>query len=179
MHETRLIAFGAWAGALGGALRIASSFIPYAPQMAWLEALYAVIDLGMLFGLIAAYLAASDMVGAFGFAGFVIGAAGLASIVGPDAQMFGVDFYRVGAFVFLVGLALFAAALLRARRLPISAILWAASFIAGVIAAATGQALAFAFAGVLLGAGFVVSGAEILRGRQYRPSPTRGEGQAA
>ena len=178
MREARLIAFGAWAGALGGALRIASSFIPYAPQIAWLEALYAVIDLGMLFGLIAAYLAASDAIGAFGFAGFVIGAAGLASIVGPDAQMFGVDFYRVGAFVFLVGLALFAAALLGAQRLRISAWLWVASFLVGVAAATTGQALAFAVAGVLLGAGFVASGAEILRGRQHHPSPLVREGGA-
>jgi hypothetical protein len=92
-----LVRLGALAAVVAGALRIASTFIPYEAGSAPLETFYGVIDLGLMFGLMAVYAGNAGRVGAIGFAGFAVALAGIASIVGPDAPAFGVDFYRVGA----------------------------------------------------------------------------------
>ena len=58
--------------------------------------------------------------------------AGIASIVGPDAVAFGVDFYRIGALVFVSGLALLSALMLRAGVMRPVAVLWLATFAASL-----------------------------------------------
>lgn len=158
----RTISWGAYCGIAGGALRIASSFIPYAPNSAALEGLYAAIDLGMLFGLIAVGLATAGALGRTGFAFWVIAVAGLASIVGPDPVAFGIDFYKLGAAVFVFALGAMALVLLARRTLALAAGLWLASAVAGLLPGVLGAA-AFAVAGITLGAGFVVAGRALLR----------------
>jgi hypothetical protein len=160
---TRLISFGAVAGVVGGLLRVAAAFIPYTPAAAWLEALYGAVDLGLLFGLIAVYLAAAERVGLSGLAAFACALAALASIVGPDPQAFGVDFYRVGAAAFALALAAFGATLLAARVFMIPAASWIACAAFGVVAAATGSAPAFVGAGLALGLGFIAAGVMLVR----------------
>ncbi|MDP3738188.1 MAG: hypothetical protein Q8R02_12405 [Hyphomonadaceae bacterium] len=163
MH--RLVRFGAAAGVLGGLLRIASGFVPYQPEQAWLEALYGVIDVCLLFGLLGFYLASAEKLGVAGMALFAVALAGLASIVGPDAQMFGVDFYRVGALVFLVGLAGLSVQMLLKRQLVASAWLWIAALASSLAGAALQAPLGILGAGMLLGAGYVLAGLMILRPR--------------
>jgi hypothetical protein len=158
-----LIRFGAIAAMLGGALRVISSFVPYQADQAWLEALYGVIDLCLLFGLMAIYLAFAERLGAVGFVLFASAVAGLASIVGPDAQIFGIDFYRVGALVFIVSLGGFSAQLLRKKTLIASAMLWLAALACSVASPLLQTPLAFMGAGILLGAGYVLAGLAILR----------------
>jgi hypothetical protein len=159
----RFIGFGAVAGAIGGALRIAAAFIPYVSETAWLEALYAACDLGMMFGLIGVYLATAERVGLAGLATFAVALAALASIVGPDSQAFGIDFYRVGAAAFALALATFAATLLVARVFAASAVFWIACAALGIIASGTGNVPAFIGAGLALGAGFITAGVTLLR----------------
>ena len=159
----RLIKFGACAGIIGGGLRLVAIAIPYTPENAWLETLYAVIDLGFLFGLIAIYLHASEMTGRLGLIGFIIALSGIASIIGPDAQMFGINFYLAGSAVFVTGLALLAASMLRYGSLPLAAICWIASFVAGLVAATNILPLAFTVAGATLACGFIVSGITVLK----------------
>ena len=89
-RKSGLVRFGAWAAVVAGFLRIASSFIPYEAGSAVLEALYGVIDLGLMFGLIAIYIASAEGIGFAGLAAFLVALAGLASIVGP-AQRSGLD----------------------------------------------------------------------------------------
>lgn len=158
-----LVQAGALAAMAGGSLRIASTFIAYQPESAWLEGLYGVIDLCLLVGLIAIYVATAGRTGVVGLAGFLIALAGLASIVGPDASMFGVDFYRLGATVFVAGLAVMSVALLRAGVIRASAWLWLATFAAGL--AASLVPLAFMVAGLCLGAGYVLAGVALLQAR--------------
>jgi hypothetical protein len=158
-----LVRFGAVAAMLGGVLRIASSFIPYQAEQPWLEGLYGLIDLCLLFGLMAVYLAFAERLGAAGFVLFAAAAAGLASIVGPDARMFGVDFYRAGAIVFMVSLGSLAIQLLRKKTLAISAVLWLAALACSLASPIFATPLAFMGAGILLGAGYVLAGLAILR----------------
>ena len=69
-RTAELVRFGAVAAVVGGVLRIASTFIPYEANSAPLETLYGVIDLCLLFGLIAGYLAHAEavvLVGRFAF----------------------------------------------------------------------------------------------------------------
>ena len=155
--------FGAAAAIAGGGLRIISTFIPYEAGSASLEALYGVIDLCLLFGLLGVYLATAEKVGLAGLGFFLVAMSGLASIVGPDAQAFGVDFYRAGALVFVIGLAGFSVQLLRGGMLAPSAMLW-------IVTLACSLASAFAppmfiGAGVALGAGFAAAGYSVLRGK--------------
>ena len=159
----RFVGFGAVVGALGGALRIVAAFIPYDPAVVWLEALYAACDLGMMFGLIAVYVAVAEQLGIAGMATFAVALAALASIVGPDAPAFGVDFYRAGAAVFALALAAFAVTLLVARRLTLASVLWITCAAFGLVASATGNAPAFVGAGLALGAGFIVAGVTVFR----------------
>lgn len=158
-----LVRVGAVAAIVGGGLRIASTFIPYQEDNAGLEALYGVIDVCFLLGLVAIYIAAANRVGGVGLIGFLVALAGVASIVGPDAPAFGVDFYRVGALVFVGGLALFGVALIRARMMRVSAGLWVVTFVAGLAAGVAPQA--FLVSGVCVGAGFVAAGVGVLSAR--------------
>jgi len=159
----RLIGFGAVAGVIGGALRVGAAFIPDVPDAAWLEALYAACDLGMMFGLIAVYLASAEKVGRAGLAAFTFALAALASLVGPDPQAFGIDFYAAGSGVFVVALAGFAVTLVNARVFTVAGMGWIASASFGVVACVTGERLALSGAGLSLGAGFVVAGVTLAR----------------
>lgn len=158
---SQLVRVGAVAAIIGGVLRIASTFIPYQADLAWLEALYAVIDLGLLVGLIAIYLVSAESVRRLGLVAFLVALAGIASIVGPDAPAFGIDVYRIGALAFVAGLAGLSAMLLRARLLRASALLWIAALLAGLASAV--WPLAFMVSGLCLGAGYVLAGILILR----------------
>ena len=167
---SQLVRVGAVAAMVGGGLRIVSTFIAYQADLAWLEALYAVIDLCLLVGLIAIYLANADAVGAPGLVAFLVALAGVASIVGPDAPAFGVDFYRIGALVFVAGLAGLSVMLLRTKRLRASAWLWSATLLAGLTASVWPPA--FMASGLCLGAGYLLAGALIWRPVDGMPDVT-------
>lgn len=166
-----LVKLGALASTVSGALRIASTFIPYQAESPTLEALYCVIDLGLMLGLIALYLANAERLGAAGLAAFVIALAGVASILGPDAAMFGVDFYRIGALTFVSGLALLSLIMLRAGVMRIVAALWLATFLSSL--AASVWPPAFMAAGVFLGLGYLTAGIGRLRA-DGRGTPQQG-----
>jgi hypothetical protein len=162
-RTTALVRAGAAAAIAAGVLRIVSTFIPYEPNSAGLETLYGVIDLGLMFGLIAVYIACAEALGIAGLAFFLLALAGVASIVGPDVPAFGIDFYRIGALVFVAGLAGLSVQLLRAGLLRVSAGLWLATFASSLATMVAPQA--FMAAGLAIGAGYVLAGVELLRVR--------------
>lgn len=150
---------GAAVGGVAGALRIVSAFVPYSANSLPLEAFYAVIDLGLLFGTIAVYLYVAQRVGWLGVTGFVVAAAGLASIVGPDGHLFGVDMWRLGVVVISVGLGMFTLSLHRNcpdMRVPVR--LWGAYLLAFIFTA-LGMTGTFGgmLGGVLFGTGYVAA----------------------
>ena len=158
INERTLIGIGAVAAMAGGALRVVSSFIPYAPESPGLELLYAIEDALMLFGLMGVYFSVATETGWTGLAGFVVAVIGLASIVGPDPVMFGINFYEAGASCLLAGLSIFSAALMLAGQLRLAAGLWIAALILAVAGAATAQPVLIAASGGIFGLAFLASG---------------------
>lgn len=158
INQLLLIRASGFAAIAGGALRVASTFIPYAPQSPGLEFMYGVEDGLMLFGLMGIYLPIAPETGRAGLAGFVVSAASLASIVGPDAVMFGIDFYTVGAAALLIGLSVLSAALLGAQQQRPAAALWLVAFALALAGTALKQPLLVAASGLVFGAGFVAAG---------------------
>ena len=167
---------------IGGVLRIVASFIPYIPESPWpespwpespwLEGYYAVIGICLMFGLIGIFVQTVDIVSVWGKFGWTIAMIGQASIIGPDARMFGIDFYMAGSFILLPGLAIWSLALLRGGVMRAAAGWWLTG---GALAAATilsGIAGLVPAAGVALGLGFVVAGRAGLAQPQPAPKPT-------
>ncbi len=157
-----LIRMGSYVAIGSGVLKLVVAFIPYTHQSAFLEGLYGVIDAGLLFGLIAVYLFAASRIGWVGLASFVIALTALASIVGPDAEMFGIDFYQTGSTVFALGLTALSLQFLYRRILTAAATLWIASAVIGVVLSSVGSPFAFTAAGIALSAGFILAGYRIL-----------------
>jgi len=156
-----LIRLGAWGAILGGGLRIVAAFVPFVPNSAALETLYGVIDIGLLLGLIAIYLDGAAASGRMGLAGFAIALVGTASIVGPDAPAFGIDFYLAGSLVLLIGLAVLAISFLRAGHLARPAQALLLSSVLAVAGGALTQPLLIGAGGVVFGLGFVLAGVRI------------------
>ena len=160
---SRLMIGGSWMGALGGGLRIVAAFVPYTPDSAWLELLYGATDIGLLFGLLAAYLFAAETLGAPGQIGFVVALTGLASIVGPDSHAFGVDFYLLGSAAYMLGLTVLALRLVRRRALVATGWLWLVAAAASIAFALSAAAPALMVSGVALGLGYIAAARAISR----------------
>lgn len=159
----RLLSYlGALAAIAGGAPRVISSFIPYEEGNIQLEIFYGLIDLCLLFGLLAVYLRVAERLGWLGFVGSVIAVTGLASIVGPDVTLWGVDLYQLGAAILMVGLASLAATMLWVGVMKYAALCWLAAFTAGIFSILSGSPFAFAVAGMLFGVGFVSAGVTLI-----------------
>jgi catechol 2,3-dioxygenase-like lactoylglutathione lyase family enzyme len=172
MISDQLLRAGMIAATVAGGLRIIAAFIPYVPESPYLESLYAVIDMGFLFGLAAIYWPISQKLGWAGVIGYSVATAGVASIVGPDPEMFGLPFYMVGSAIFELGLLVLAITLIRRNLLRAAAFLWIGSLAAGGAAVAVGgNAIAFVVAGCALGLGFIWAGyGSFKQARPTRPS---------
>jgi len=154
----RLLVLGAACAVLGGGLRIATSFIPYVSASPILEGLYFIVDISLLFALLAIYLREEATAG-MGFpAASALAFIGLASIAGPDTVKFGIDFYQLGSMAFVVGLTFMSVTLLHRRQMKLSAFLWLGTAAATAVFVVTSSPLALTLAGVTLGGGFVLAG---------------------
>lgn len=164
MNSRMLFRLGAMAAMAAGSLRIAASFIAYSdPTTVAQELFYLVIDLCILYGVLAVYFFQHADVGSLGFAGFLLALSGVAIIVGPDGSIGGVSMYQVGSACLLLGLALNSIAGWRAARLPRYAL---ASWIVSTVLAILGSlpdapAILFLLTGLTFGIGFVGAGARI------------------
>lgn len=163
MRDEQLLKVLGSVAILGGALRTGSSFIPW-DGSAQIEALAFVIDVALLFGLMGIYLAVREQVGWFGFAAFALAETGVASIVGPDAQAFGIDTYQAGVVAISVGLAALGLAMLLTRAgFAVTSICWITSLIVGASGGAIEQAtLGILVGGILFGLGFVAAGLRLV-----------------
>ncbi|NOT39879.1 MAG: hypothetical protein HOP13_05245, partial [Alphaproteobacteria bacterium] len=150
MNDRSLFRLAGAAAMLGGAMRVATAFVPWAPGVAWLEAVAFAIDVLLLFGLMGVYLAHRAVLGWAGLAAFVLAVIGIASIVGPDAAVFGIDTYLAGVHAISVGLAVLGLVMLSARVETIAAIFWLASLGVGLAGGFIGQGAAgFLIGGIL------------------------------
>ena len=164
MSSEDLFRLTAWAAIIGGGLRMVSAFIPYEADNLVLESFYALTDLALLAGLVALYASRSEVLGAVGFAGFALAAAGKASIVGPDPVFHGVDLYYAGVAIVLCGLALLSLQIIRTHAYPswIAGLWIATPFISLGLAAAGFSELGFFAGGLTYAAGFIGGGVVLL-----------------
>ncbi len=164
MNSRTLLRLGGIAAMAAGSLRIAASFIAYsAPTTVAQELFYLVIDLCILYGVLAVYFFQVVEVGSFGFAGFLLALSGVAILVGPDGSIGGVSMYQVGSACLLLGLTLISIVGWRAARLPRYALAsWILSTVLAVFGSLPGApAILFLLAGLAFGIGFVAAGARI------------------
>jgi hypothetical protein len=151
----------------GGALRVGSAFLAWSPNDPGLEALALVIDAALLFGLMGIYFAHRAGLGLAGFAAFALAEIGIASIVGPDTNAFGIDTYQAGVAAISIGLSLLGIVMLVRRAGPLlAAVCWIASTIVAIAGSALGQGeLGFLVGGILFGLGFVAAGLSLFSPR--------------
>ena len=164
MNSKTLLRLGAVAAMAAGTLRIAASFIAYSdPPTVAQELFYLVIDLCILYGVLAVYFVQRVEVGSLGFAGFLLALSGVAIIVGPDGSIGDVGMYQVGSASLLLGLTLISIAGWRAARLPRYALAtWILSTVFGILGSLPGAPTIFLLlAGLAFGIGFVGAGARI------------------
>lgn len=162
MTRTGLLKTGAAAAIFGGGLRIFTPMLAGVDGAIWTEVLYFIIDILLLFALIAMYLERFE---AFGFLGgmcFAIAIVALASLVGPDPIRWGVNFYHLGALVLSASLAALAAVMLYGQVHTRAAIFWLVSFAAGLWAFMAVSQIGFTVAGILFGLGFAAAGVDML-----------------
>lgn len=155
--------WGARSAIIGGVLRIAASFVPYTAESIALETFYAIIDVFLLFGLFAMFSRLASQPKHLATAGLVIAIVGQASIIGPDTEMFGVDFYLAGTMVLLVGLGLTSAVMMCAGAMRSAALYWLGCIVLALVAAIAGSSIVAAAAGVVFGMGFIVAGCALVR----------------
>ena len=166
MNTRILLKLSGLAALLGGLLRIASALpLPLGPLAR--EALWDLIDLFLVFGLIGIYLVRADKLGSLGLAGFALALAALSFIGGPDADVFGFSTYEQGAAVLAIALLGLSLAWLRAGERPWAPPLcWFASVIAaGVLATLPAPLPDYGFqaAGALFGLAFAAAGWDLWR----------------
>lgn len=167
MNDRILLGLGGVAAILAGILRAGSSFIPWEANNQNLEMLASGIDVLLLFGFMAIYLADRALLGLAGLVTFVAAETGIASIVGPDTVAFGIDTYQAGSALISISLALFALVMLMTRAgSQLAAVFWILSAVAGVGGTMTGQAaVGIPIAGAFFGIGFIAAGAALLSKR--------------
>lgn len=166
MTYSFLVRLGAVSALVGGMLRLISSFIPWVDGSGPLESFYFVIDVALLFGLFAIYLARAEQFGLLGLVGFVIAAIGQAAIIGPDHTPFDLDVYYLGTQAIVSGLFLVAVDMLRVRAYPVwVAGLWIAVPVASLgIGAVDPSPYGWGYfvGGLLFSSGFITAGVALL-----------------
>ncbi|MEM7360051.1 MAG: hypothetical protein AAF431_13195 [Pseudomonadota bacterium] len=158
-----LFRLGGSAGLAGGLLRLVFTFVPYREATAWLEGFYALTDICLLFGLMAIYLKHADQLGGIGVSAFIISTSGIASIVGPETVMFGINFYQAGAFTLITGLLILSIQMLRNKILIWVSSLWILSFTLTIFAVGFVSPVLFTVAAISFSGAYIVSGIQLVR----------------
>jgi len=128
----------------------------------WLEVLYAIIDVLMVAATLAIYVRYMSGLGVIGLIAAALACLGFASIIGPDPVMFGIDFYRLGAGIIVVSMALLAVQLLRAGEMRVASGLWLLALAFALGLSALEEPGFLVASGVTFGAGFIAAGLSLL-----------------
>lgn len=150
------------AAALGGALRVLTSFL--LPLSGRAMTLYLIIDVMLLFGCVGLYEFQRVAIRFLGTLGLLLEILGAVVLIARDLSLLSSEAYPIGALLFAVGVDLFAIGSWRSRTFPRwILILLILSTVIGPIGFFT-PSLAFLFAasGVLFGIGFMSAGIQVI-----------------
>ena len=165
MPASTLIRLGGFSAIVAGLLRAGSSFIPYltTEQGIFLEVLYLITDVLILFALLGVYGYQHEKAGVWGFMGFLLALIGTAIIVGPDGSIGNMEMYVVGALMISIGVLLLGIGTWRADQLSRGVpILWILSTVVGIGGfLMSGSGWTLVIAGVAFGLGFLLAGVNI------------------
>jgi hypothetical protein len=160
-----IIRVGGVCAVAGGLLRIFNAFTTEVLTKGTLAVLYFVTDVLLLAGIVGLWFyqrAALDLIAKTGLAIFVAG------ILTIRVSAFGVGTYEIGAAISLLGISIYSLnALLRGPTSSLAPVLWIIALAAGIASdVSTAPVILRAVAAVAFGAGFAVSGSDMLRGRR-------------
>ena len=121
------------AALLGVAIDVVAPFLIY-PRLVEPQPhlVYTLIDLLLLIGMLGARTLTARDTGAVGLAGFVLSILGVLLVRTSSAEMFGEASYVIASAVWSIGMAVWAADLLRVRVLRLAAGLWIAALVVGL-----------------------------------------------
>lgn len=153
------------AALFAGIARAALALNIFAIPNHWLPGLYTAIDIGLLLGLVGAYLQAQGLRhNKLYHWGFVVSLGGIAFIAGPEASFYGHSAYQLGTTVIGIGLLLWALPQLRGQGQTAAAYLLLASVACGIAAMFLNiDSELNSASGLLFGLGFVLIGVQLLR----------------
>jgi hypothetical protein len=160
MSSMNLIRLGGLAAVFAGILRAINSFIPSNAPSEWLEVIYFMTDLFILFGMIGLYGFQHRESKLWGLSGFLLVIVGVGIIIGPDGVMFGAEMYPVGSLILAIGLILFSVGSWIAHKLPRWVpVFWTGSTVLGILGYFTpGLTPLFVISGLMFGLAFAGAG---------------------
>jgi hypothetical protein len=163
-----LIRVGGMVAVLAGVLRALASFAPAAGDGEQ-QVLYLVVDILLLFAVLAVYAHHHEALGGWGASGFLIVVTGIL-LVRSSRSIPGIDLYPAGAFAVVAGWVLLSAVWRRrARGSAVVLLLFAASAVAGLIGQLVPRAAALAvLSGILFGGTMIAPGEHVLRSLRRR-----------
>lgn len=129
------------------------------------QAVYVLIDVLLLFGLLGLQSAAGDRMGRLGLSGFVVAVTAILLVRSSETRLLGPSTYALVSSVWVIGMAVISAAILRAR-LPyqIPAGLWIATLVVGLAGLALkDQGLAHRVAAACFALASIALGVQLIR----------------
>jgi len=130
------------------------------------QAVYVLIDVLLLFGLLGLQSAAGRAMGWFGLVGFVVAVSGVLLVRSSSANVLGPSTYTIAASVWAVGMAIIGLAQLRPRTpFRMAGYLWMLTVIIPLVAMLfrDHRPSQQAFAHALFALGFIVTGVQLVR----------------
>jgi hypothetical protein len=159
MSSVNLIRLGGLAAIIAGVVRGLNSFLPNSTTGVTIELLYLFTDLLILLGMVGLYGFQHRESGAWGLLGFLLAILGIVMI--RSGAISGVNLYPAGAFIFTVGLSVFAVGSWIASKLPRwVSVFWVLSTVVGVVGYFVPRVdfILFVCSGVFFGVGFAGAG---------------------
>lgn len=168
--DRTLVRVGATCTIVAGALRLATSFVDPDVEGGVISAVYDVIDIGLLFAAITAFVAIPESRTRLGTLGFAIAAIGAGLLIGPAPSEDSVDHYALGATVVTLGFAALAIAWHRSELVTPAT---RAAFLATlVVGAASGlHPVVFVVAGLAFALGLLQLGRCLLTASAHPGAP--------
>ena len=167
MHDRTVLRLAGVVTIVGAAIDVVAPFLIYPhlvePQP---HLVYVAIDLLLMIGMLGVWSASKRTASVLGLVGFVLGLLGVMLVRTSSAKIFGEASYMIASSIWSIGMVVWAIDLLRAKTFRISAGLWIAALVIGLVGVALkdhGPVAHVAKMSFILG--FIVAGVQLIKTR--------------